>query len=735
MPLLSSVRTALVAAIVVAAAFPIRARAQEVKDTTTLQEIEVTSTRSSTRLRNTAPVPVDVIPVEPQARLGNPELTQILNYVAPSFESYTQTQTDGNDHLDLARLRGLGADQVLVLINGKRRHTTALLHLGDNIGQGTTGVDLNSIPAAAIDRVEILRDGAAAQYGSDAIAGVINIILKSNAEGGTISSLTGVSSQGDGESARVDGNYGFKIGQTGFLNVTAEYRHRNPTNRVGTWTGNVYFGNLFNFGAFGPHGEYNSQAEYQADLDSIAARGFDLTNVQRIGDSRLTNATLFANTAIPIGDSAEVYGFGGLTSREGEASAFYRFPADQNVSDLTLYPDGYLPFINTTITDKALTGGVRSTRGGWTFDVSNTYGANSFGFGVSNSLNGSLRDQSPTNFDAGTLVYAQNTTRLDLSRRLGEATGRSVNLSLGTEYRTERYQIVAGDEASWKNYATALGDTTANGGRYDSGSEGFPGYQPINEVNRSRTNIGLYAEAEANLSSALVLDVAGRYEDYSDFGDRVIGKAAALYRINRRFALRGAVNNGFRAPSLAQLYTNKVSTFFIGNREVQVGLFNNLSSVTRALGVGQLTPEKSTNVSAGFTATPVNRLTLSADGYMVWVDDRIVASGVIDRGGSPKVDAALAAFPDVQAVQFFSNALNTRTRGLDLQVRYPFLVGTGVLTVSGAANFNKTVIRGGVRKPTGLGAGTPLFNRQEVRRGVSTSSGPTKWSRRRSWWI
>jgi iron complex outermembrane receptor protein len=681
-------------------------------DTVQLKELEVRGTRSAQYLRNTTPVPVDVVPLRTISKLGQPELTQILNYVVPSFQSTTQSQTDGNDHVDFAQLRGLGADQTLVLINGKRRHASALVHVGDNIGEGTAGVDLNSIPAAAIDRIEILRDGAAAQYGSDAIAGVINIILKQQADGGAASTQAGLTSRGDGEQIRADANYGFRVGRNGFLNVTAEYRHRQPTNRVGRWTGNVYFGNLFNFGDFGNNGEYNSEAEFQQDLQKIQQRGFDLDNVQRIGDSKLTNATLFLNSAIPVADSTEVYGFGGLTYRTGEASAFYRFPADQAVSDLNIYPDGYLPLITSDITDRAITGGVRTTRAGWNVDFSNTYGSNGFGFGVNNTLNPSLRDESPTSFQAGQLGYAQNTTRLDVSKRYEFTRAiRSLNVALGAEYRVERYQITAGQEGSWRNYAPGAAGQTPDGSQLDGGSEGFPGFQPINEVNRRRSNTGLYADVEADLNKYLLVSAAGRFEDYSDFGQKVIGKAAALVRLGHGVGLRGAINNGFRAPSLPQLYTNKISTFFRGNEQLEVGLFNNESAVVRALGVAPLRPETSTNYSAGVTFSPDERLRVSVDGYIINVKNRIVVSGVLDRGDNPDIDATLAAFPEVQAVQFFTNAIDTRTRGLDVQASYPFLLGEGVLTLTGAANFNETRIRGDVRAPAGLGT-TPLFDPQ-----------------------
>jgi iron complex outermembrane receptor protein len=668
------------------------------KDTLRLQEVEVVGTRNFQHLRHSTTGAVDVVPIAPQARLGSAELTQILQHAAPSFHSVTQTQTDGNDHVDLAQLRGLGADQTLVLINGKRRHTSALVHVGDNVNQGTAGVDLNSIPAAAIERVEVLRDGAAAQYGSDAIAGVLNIVLKSSTGGGTVSALGGGTTHSDGGGIRTDVNYGWALGAKGFLDVTGEFRHREPTNRVGRWNGNVYYGNLFNFGSFGPNGEYNSQGEYQADLDKIAARGFDLDNVQRIGDSKITNSTVFLNAAYPLADNVEAYAFGGYTVRSGEASAFFRFPADPAVSDTTIYPNGYLPLITSDIRDQSFSLGVRGTRAGWDGDLSNTFGSNSFDFGVDHTLNASLQGASPTKFDAGGLYYGQNTTRLDLTRRIGAASGGPwAALALGAELRIERYRITAGEEASWRDYnATTSQDVPLAGG-----SQGFPGFTPANAVNKTRNNAGVYADLEAHPVAALTIGGAGRYESYSDFDGKLVGKVAAQYKAGERVTFRAGLNNGFRAPSLHQVYTNKVSTFFVGNVPNQVGLFNNTSAVARALGVAKLKPETSVNYSAGVSVEPVDRLRVSVDGYVVDVTDRILVSGVISRDAL--TPGTLDAFPDIQSVQFFSNAANTRTRGVDAEASYPVILGQRVLTLTVAANFNETRIRGAIRTPAGLG--------------------------------
>lgn len=702
-----------------------RAARDSTRNPATLGAVRVTGVRSGVSLRNAGPVPVDRVPLAPLANLGQQEVTQSLNYAVPSFYSTTQTQADGADHVDFASLRALGADQTLVLVDGKRRHTSALLHLGDNVGQGTSGVDLNSLPAAAIERVEVLRDGAAAQYGSDAIAGVMNFVLRSTTDAPRVSLQAGQTTHGDGQSVRADLYAGHPLlttsdGRTGFIAVTGEVRYREPTNRVGAWQGNVYTGNLFNFGSIGRNGEYTTTADSAADQARQRARGFDPYHVQRIGDSRLANGTLFVNAAIPLGashilgDSAELYAFGGLTRRQGQATAFYRFPADASVSDTTRYPDGYLPFINSRISDGSVAGGVRGTHGAWRYDLSADAGLNTFGFEVTHSLNPSLGATSPTTFDAGRLQYAANTTRIDLGRALFGARADGApraNLNLGAEWRLEHYRIRAGDEASWRDYGATAGDGTPLQG----GAEGFPGFAPRDATSRWRNNVAAYTDLELAATERLTIDGAVRAERYSDFGTRAIGKIAGLYRLpGGRAALRGAYNTGFRAPSVQQLYTSKVSTIFVNDRPVNAGFFANDDPVTRALGVATLRPETSRNVSGGVVLEPVRRLVLQLDAYQILVRDRILASGVLQRGDDTSAVArALASYPNVGAVQFMTNAADTRTRGLDASVAYPIVLRTNVLALSLGANYGTTRIRGPIRTPTGLG-GVPLFNRQEL---------------------
>lgn len=651
------------------------------------------------------PVPVDIVPLEVVGKLGQPEISQTLHFVAPSFHSVTQSQTDGNDHVDFASLRGLGADQTLVLVNGKRRHTSALTHFGDNVGQGVSATDVNTIPVAAVERVEVLRDGAAAQYGSDAIAGILNFVLKSSTNELNVSALGGLTSRGDGQNIRVDANYGFKLGDDGFVNITAEWRHREPTNRVGRWTGNVYRGNLFNFGDFGANGEYNSRADSAEDARLIQQNGFNRDNVQRIGDSRQRNFTLFVNAAKPLAPNLELYAFASGNLRNGDATAFYRFPADADVSNTAIFPNGYLPLIVTSIFDNAVTIGLRGSNAGWNYDVSASNGSNTFDFGVQNTINASNRTSRQTSFDAGGTNSGQTNLRLETSKLFKElGFAESLNAAFGAEIRQERYGIRAGEEASWQNY----GRNTD----YRSGSQGFPGYQPQNAGSWSRLNIGAFTDAELNFTKDFLLGAAGRFENYSDFGTNLSGKVTARYKFADVLALRGAVQSGFRAPTLQQIYTNKITTIFVANRPVNSGVFNNTSNVAQALGIEKLKAETSVSYSLGLTVEPLDRLTLTADAYLINVANRIVASGQLSRSDIPGVDAALRGIPDVNTVQFLTNAIDTRTRGLDIVLDYTLPLGDGTLALTGVANFTETIIVGDIRKPASIG-NADLFNKQE----------------------
>ncbi|MBI3982011.1 MAG: TonB-dependent receptor [Gemmatimonadetes bacterium] len=633
----------------------------------TLEGVEVVGTRRANRTITETPVAIDVIDIPEVTRaLGQLDVNQVLHYAAPSFNANRQSGADGSDHIDPASLRGLGPDQTLVLVNGKRRHQSSLINIFGSRGRGNTGTDLNAIPLAAIERIEILRDGASAQYGSDAIAGVMNIVLKS-----TVNEFTGSVAGGfnnaeppaefdvtrpntiDGENVQVSGNYGVPLGQRGgFVNMTAEYLSKERTNRPA-----------------------------DPGVFSIYRRQF--------GDAALDNFSTFVNSRVPITEDAAAYAFGGYNFRHTDAYAWSRDPGSiRNV--LAIYPLGFDPRILSDITDQSLAAGVRARLGDWDVDVSNAFGANRFHFFVDGTLNASLLAKSPTRFDAGGFEFSQNTTGITFSRFFAEAL-EGVNVAVGAEHRIDHYEIFAGEEASWRNYGI-VDSVTASGivvkvdrlGR-PAGSQGFPGFQPANEVDESRTNLAAFVDVEADLTDQLTLGGAVRFEDYSDFGTTLNGKLAARLAPTDGFALRGSASTGFRAPSLAQVYYNTTFTDFVSGVPVDKLIARNNSPITRALGIPALSEETATNASLGVTVQ-AGGFTATVDGYFVDVNDRIVLTGAFEDT-DPDIGADLQAV-GVGAGQFFTNAISTESKGVDIVLGYQGNIGFNRIGVSLAANFN-----------------------------------------------
>ncbi len=619
-------------------------------------------------------VPVDVYTAEDIARSGRTETAHILTTLAPSFNAQPQSISDGTDHVEPASLRGLGPDQVLVLINGKRRHKSALLNVNGTFGRGTVGTDLDAIASGSIKRIEILRDGAASQYGSDAIAGVINIVTKDATDVVDISSEAGITGSRDGAQLASSANYGWKVGEKGFVNLTGQFLQRDPTNRSGTYTGPIYSQNP------------------ATDAQMLAARGLTRDDFKmQIGEAGATLGIGEFDMELPFSDTGRFYSFGDVSYRHGDAAGFYRYPyqTDSNVSEL--YPDGFLPRIRTDINDTALTVGVRQTVGVWNIDASLTRGTSGFKFDIDNSVNASLGTASPTTFDAGTLSSGESVANLDLVRKVDTKLVKSLSFVLGSEFRVESYQITRGDEASYID-----GNPPGAAAPKIPGAQVFPGFQPSNEVDRTRDNIGIYSGIESAINKQLAVDLGGRYEDYSDFGQSVTGKLAARYKIVDAVSLRGAVSTGFRAPSLQQLWFSNVSTQFLPNAAgvltpEQVLTSNNASPVTKAFGIPQLHEEKSQNASAGITVRPFDNLALTADGYFIHIDGRIVLTSQFSND-NPIVAKILSPFPGVSEAQFFANAVDTSTKGLDLVADYATEAGTGTLTFTGAANFSQTEV-------------------------------------------
>jgi iron complex outermembrane receptor protein len=682
-----------------------------------LNEIVVVGSRSQ-RARSAleTPAPVDRVDVEQLTRTGQVEVSQMLNFVAPSFNSAKQTIANGTDHIDPATLRGLGPDQTLLLINGKRQHTTALVNVNSTVGRGSVGYDMNVIPSAAIERIEVLRDGAAAQYGSDAIAGVINMALKRNDEGVEWRNQYGATTQGDGRTYQTSVNTGVKLGQDGFLNVTLAYLDRGPTDRAGAYNNTVYLAALPATRFFTPLTAAEATRQQQ-DNAIVQQRGFERSNMI-VGNSKATTEQAFYNAAKPVGDW-EVYSFGGVTHRDGRAAGFYRYPNNPRTSNLNIFPDGYLPFIETAITDRMLAAGIkRGGEGSWSIDLSSKYGSNQIGFDVDNSINASMGDATPTHFYAGRLKFEQLTTNLDLAHAYDGAMGlKTLNVALGGELRFDRYSIGAGQRESYGDYnPPGTPDALVKA----SGVQVFGGFRPDNAVREDRRALGVYADIESDVTDRLLLDAAVRYENYSDFGSSVAGKLTGRYRIADGFAIRGGVNRGFRAPSLHQRFFSSVATQFITvngvNQQREVTTVRNDSEIAKRLGVPELKPETSMNYSLGFTFNRGAAFSLTADAYQIDIQDRIVISGRFSN-----TIPALAQYftgTNVTEAQFFTNAVDTTTKGLDVVATSAHNLGPGQrLTGTLALNLNKTRIKGGaagVRTPPQLaGFGEALLNREE----------------------
>ncbi|WP_445722687.1 TonB-dependent receptor [Flavobacterium sp.] len=643
-----------------------------------LDEIQVVGSRSPKRTVTESPVAIDVIDVKDiSTQSGKIEINQLLQYVAPSFNANKQSGSDGADHVDPASLRGLGPDQTLVLINGKRRHQSSLINLFGTRGRGNTGTDLNAIPSSSIKRIEILRDGASAQYGSDAIAGVINIVLNDNDEGisGNITyggyntnadgdflpgtpntkgnrldqngngTSVGKNQNFDGGSLKIATNYGVKLGKEGFANFTLEYLDKNKTLRPG-----------YDF-----------------------RRGF--------GEAEINGFNFFGNVKTKIADKTDFYIFGGRNYRNTDAYAFTRNDGERVVE--SIYPGGYTPRITSVIFDTSIAAGIRTkTDNGWNIDISNTFGKNLFHYTIKGTLNASLEAASPTEFDAGGHSLSQNTLNFDFSKSY-ETILKGFNLALGAEFRTEQFSIFAGEEGSYATYDVngqvvtdpanqTIPTDPISGNPRPGGSQGFPGYSLENELTKNRSNLSLYADTELDISESFLLSTALRFENYSDFGSALNWKLATRVKLSRKINLRGSVSTGFRAPSLAQIYYNLRFTNFNSGGATEVLLSPNNSPVTRAFGIQKLNQEKAANASLGFTAS-FGDFTTTIDGYLIAVNDRIILTGYFD---------ATALNIGVSEAQFFANGVDTKTAGLDLVFSWKRNIGNAMYSATLVGNIN-----------------------------------------------
>ena len=690
----------------------------------TVDAVVVVGTRSIGRRALQAPVPIEVINREQLSLTGQSETGRVLQMLVPSFNFSSSTISDGTDALRPATLRGLGPDQTLVLVNGKRRHKSALLHVNTSVGRGTAGTDFNAIPSAAIERIEVLRDGAAAQYGSDAIAGVINIVLKDDVDAGNADLYWGQAYEGDGDTWHGNANYGMKVGESGFLNLTAEWRDRDRTNRAGL-TGE----RQYDWVDVDPGRLADEILEIENDDGTVSEKPvwfdpreytFERQNF-RIGDADSSQKVGFYNFGLPLAAGLELYSFGGHSSRQNNSAGFYRRANQASRTVTEIYPDGFLPEINTDIGDTSLALGMAWTHESTNLnvDVSVNHGLNTFDFLISNSLNASYGASSPTSADAGGFELSQTAFNLDVAYPLDYQSS-LINLAGGIEFRRDGYGIHAGEPLSWIDAGLGV-DGAA------SGIQVFPGFRPDNEVDESRTNIAGYADFESYLSgqpgAGLLVGAAVRGEQYSDFGTTVTGKATARYDLTKQVAVRAAGSTGFRAPSLQQLYFNNISTQFKvdaddidqdGNTDeliaLEVGTFRNDSDAAGALGIPELKEETAFNVSGGFVLKPLEKLWFTVDGFLIQIDDRIVLSGSFSADKIPALVAAGAS-----SAQVFTNVAQTRTQGVDVAAGYLLAFDNeSLLNLKIALTWADTEVIGDVDAPEILvGLEDTLFPSQE----------------------
>ncbi len=613
-----------------------------------LQAVVVTGTRRTDRSRAESESPVDVIDAAELRRGGNTELATVLAQLLPSLNFPRPSLTDASDAVRPAQLRGLSPDQTLVLIDGKRRHSGGVVNINGTQGRGSAPVDLNAIPIAAIDRIEVLRDGAAAQYGSDAIAGVINIVLKKGAAGGSLAGEWGQTDAGDGGRASGAVSAGLALGNAGWVRLAAETRHQQRTNRAGVDT---------------------------RDAASEPRRG-QVNN--RLGDPDSTQQSLILNGQWDT-DGLQFYGTGTYSHRDTTSAAFWRTQATAVANNVaTLYPEGFLPLEASTSRDVSLVLGVRGQAGAWQWDASVNHGRNDFDIGVSNTANYSLGTASPTRFDAGRLSNRQTVANLDATRELVWGGPSPAVLSLGAEWRQERYAIRAGEPGSYTN----------------GGASGFPGFQPTNAGQHQRHDVAVYAGLEGSLTPKLSASAAARLEDYSDFGRASALKLSGRYVVADALSVRGTLSTGFRAPSLAQQYFATTSTNLINGALVEAGTFPVDSAAAKALGAQPLRAEKSRQASVGLQWQPIRDWQTTLDVYQIDIDHRILLSGNLSLPAALRSQLAASGVL-VSAGRYFTNALDTRTRGVDLVSTWNQAwgsAGRGQYTL--AFNHNKNSVRG-----------------------------------------
>lgn len=762
-----------------------QAQDAETEDETAVQEtIVVTGARGAPRSVTDSPVPIDVFSTDDIEAVSFTDTNDVLRTLVPSYSLSRQPISDGASFVRPATLRGLPTDKTLVLVNSKRRHRAALVSIG---GSGTQGPDIATIPSTAIGSVEVLRDGAAAQYGSDAIAGVINFILKENAEGITLTGQTGQYYEGDGTEYLLAGNIGLPLGDSGFLSISGEYYDAEATVRARQYCEGFACADVNDprfAGALG--GSFDTsiagytEESYIAGLPNANIGDGDV--VQPWGAPNVDRLALFYNAGIDLTDSISIYSFGNYTSSESDGSFFYRFPGNGTIenirlqdgsvySPLFIFPGGFTPRFFGEIEDLSFLAGIKGEMdNGFMWDLSGRFGSNEIQYTLANTINPSLGPDTPTSFRPGDLINEEMQLQADFSYEFDGGTASPIVVAFGTSYLDESYEIVGGDAASFANgpfssqdpfgfctdeedvatrTATAAGTAViANGSTLDCadsgdpvyrtvgvGSNGFPGYGPDSVGKLTRDSYGLYVDVSTDITDELFVQGAVRFEDYSDFGEEVVWKLAAQYDFSEMFSVRGSVGTGFRAPTPGQLGTTNVSTRLPNGVPVATGLFPTSNPAAIALGAEPLGPEKSDNIAFGFLGS-MGDFTYTVDFYQIDLEDRVNAvstitiindidfpelndgsaapsgseyASVLDNAGVPNANT-------IGGVNFFQNAFDTTTKGVDVVLTYNKDWGAnGSTAFSGALNWNETEFDGDV---------SDLFNAENT---FDFENGPLKW--------
>lgn len=741
-------RTLPLAAAIVAAGIggtaPLTAGAAEM-----VEEVVVTGLRGKPRTATDSAVPVDVFNAEAIEAVSYSDMDDILQTLIPSYSLARQPISDGSSFIRPATLRGLDSHHTLVLLNGKRRHRASLVSIG---GSGTQGPDLATIPAVAIQSIEVLRDGASSQYGSDAIAGVINFNLKNNSEGVALTYDIGEQYEGDGLLQRVQGNVGLPLGDSGFLSVSGElfdqeFTERNEQYCEAWWCVNP------NSPRFDPTADYapfvlgtGPSAEAQAYPGGVAAASLEGDTVQPWGIPNQDGARVFYNAGYDLDNGIELYSFGNYSKTEGDGSFFYRYPGNGTIEDLReadgsiytpleMFPGGFTPRFTGEVEDYSFLAGIRGeTDGNFRWDISYRYGFNEISYTLENTVNPSLGELSPTSFKPGDLSNEETQLQADFAIDFDvDGFASPLTLAFGASYLDEVYEVVQSDDPQSYEagpYATpdpydlcTDGGTTptaagaaaiAGGSTLDCanaddpvftvvgvGSNGFPGYSPAFSDDYERDSYAVYADLSADVTEQLFLQGAVRYEDYSDFGNETVAKLAGRFRVNDMIALRGSIGTGFRAPTPGQQGTTNVSTRLPNGFPVATGLFPASGPIAGALGASPLEAETSVNYTLGLTAD-FEKLSMTVDFYRIDIDDRFYAISTRDVSTDPTdVDAfanfqalnnaGVAGANSIGGVFYFTNAFDSRTQGVDIVATYPLDWGNGSTTdLSASINYNES---------------------------------------------